>query len=539
MDIKEDIKKILYGYLAVDSTTNTPKENMIDAYFGKVVSEIPYFKNNENHYQSEVIPEDIHGRSVNWAMYKGSSSKTFVLIHHTDVVTTENYYDLASKAYKPDELKVSLKDKLNELEPEAIEDLLSDEWLFGRGTADMKGGGAIQLALLKHLSENKSFHGSIIVLALPDEENLSAGMRYAVEILNRLKKANQLDYKLMINSEPHQRLVKTKGVMSQGSIAKMNLFMYVRGVLTHAGKAYEGINPLGILGKMVSNYEMSTAFTDTIDGEMSIPPTWVYLRDLKKQYDVSTPQSAIGFMNLLSFNRKPEDVLEQMKADVINESDALVSRLHTNYLNFLEASRRIKTVKTWGTKVMLFSELKDLVLEDEHVTSSYDTFLNDVAQEVKEGFLSEFDGTIKLIEYLMTFFKEPYLVVVLGLAAPFYPGISNLDMETDVDLTNIINTYTESNYGQSYDNEYYFTGISDLSFSGLLGEAYRMDDMPLWGKTFDIPFETIKAIEMPRINIGPWGKDFHKISERVYMEDLYVRTPEIIADVMYKIMALK
>ena len=33
---------------------------------------------------------------------------------------------------------------------------------------------------------------------------------------------------------------------------------------------------------------------------------------------------------------------------------------------------------------------------------------------------------------------------------------------------------------------------------------------------------------MACVNIGPWGKDFHKLTERVYKEDLYERTPEIL-----------
>ena len=33
---------------------------------------------------------------------------------------------------------------------------------------------------------------------------------------------------------------------------------------------------------------------------------------------------------------------------------------------------------------------------------------------------------------------------------------------------------------------------------------------------------------MAGINIGPWGKDFHKLTERVLMENLYDRTPHIL-----------
>ena len=33
---------------------------------------------------------------------------------------------------------------------------------------------------------------------------------------------------------------------------------------------------------------------------------------------------------------------------------------------------------------------------------------------------------------------------------------------------------------------------------------------------------------MAGINIGPWGKDFYKLTERVFLEDLYDRTPHIL-----------
>ena len=52
--------------------------------------------------------------------------------------------------------------------------------------------------------------------------------------------------------------------------------------------------------------------------------------------------------------------------------------------------------------------------------------------------------------------------------------------------------------------------------------------MPLFGRLYDIPAAAIERISMPCINIGPWGKDFHKLTERVLKQDLYERTPRII-----------
>ena len=69
----------------------------------------------------------------------------------------------------------------------------------------MKAGGSIQWTLLKRYSEMDDFEGNVIVVAVPDEENMSAGMRGAVRLLAELKDKYDLDYRMMIYSEPQQR----------------------------------------------------------------------------------------------------------------------------------------------------------------------------------------------------------------------------------------------------------------------------------------------------------------------------------------------
>ena len=69
-----------------------------------------------------------------------------------------------------------------------------------------------------------------------------------------------------------------------------------------------------------------------------------------------------------------------------------------------------------------------------------------------------------------------------------------------------------------------FSGISESEEVTAALNEY----MPLFGKYYDIPFADLEKISMPCINIGPWGKDFHKLTERVYKPDLYERTPAIL-----------
>ena len=105
----------------------------------------------------------------------------------------------------------------------------------------MKGGGAIQLALMKQYAKSENFNGNIVLIVVPDEENLSAGMRGGVKLLSTLKEIYGFDYKLMINSEPHRREDEAKGAFYEGSIGKLMSFVYVRGVLAKSDDSFEVI----------------------------------------------------------------------------------------------------------------------------------------------------------------------------------------------------------------------------------------------------------------------------------------------------------
>ena len=59
-------------------------------------------------------------------------------------------------------------------------------------------------------------------------------------------------------------------------------------------------------------------------------------------------------------------------------------------------------------------------------------------------------------------------------------------------------------------------------------EESLKNNMPFFGEIYSLPLAEMQNISMPCVNIGPWGKDFHKLTERVYKEDLYERTPEIL-----------
>ena len=235
---------------------------------------------------------------------RGKGNDTVVFVHHNDVVDIEDFKLLKSYAFSPDKLAEELYKVRNSLPEEAKKDLEDGTFIFGRGTADMKGGGSIQLSLLKRYSKLKDFNGNIIVIAVPDEENLSAGMRAGVKLLAELKEKYDFNYRLMINSEPHQRKNFSEGVFSEGSVGKIMPFVYVRGYLSHIGKVFEGLNPLNLMSEIVRRTELNMDFSDVVGSESAPPPTWLYFKDSKKQYDVSMPLSASGCFSILTLNQR-------------------------------------------------------------------------------------------------------------------------------------------------------------------------------------------------------------------------------------------
>jgi arginine utilization protein RocB len=107
-----------------------------------------------------------------------------------------------------------------------------------------------------------------------------------------------------------------------------------------------------------------------------------------------------------------------------------------------------------------------------------------------------------------------------------------------LDLPSHLQKYAKNILGRPYDTEHFYTGISDLSYAGYSKENWSESEsilkkiMPLYGSTYNIPFEELSEIAMPVINIGPWGKDFHKLTERVLKKDVQTETPRLILEAL-------
>ncbi|QHI72516.1 M20/M25/M40 family metallo-hydrolase [Aminipila terrae] len=536
--IGQRINDILLKYIKAQSFTFSGGEKDAEIFLMDYLKDIKYFKDHPDYYGTYEIAGDPFNRAVSYAMVKGKGNDTVVLIHHNDVVEVEDYKLLKPYAFTPRTLEEELIKIKSSLPEEAQRDLMEGSYLFGRGVCDMKGGGAIQLALLERYSQINDFKGNVIVIAVPDEENLSAGMRSAVVLLKDLKNKYNLNYKLMINSEPHQRKEKDKGIFSEGSVGKIMPFIYVRGYLSHIGKVFEGFNPLNLMSEIVRNTELNIEFSDIVGNEMAPPPTWLYLKDNKKQYDVSMPLSVSGCFSILTLNRTPQVIMDKVRDICCQSYEAIVKEMQERYKPFADVKKLSSKELPWKVNVVPFAKLYEEASLNygKDFIDNYKNVVQNIETKFNKGQCSIIECNFELVEFVYQYINDISPRIVYGLVPPYYPNVSNVYYEgLDQGISTLseqLCSYTEDEFGQKYETEDFYTGISDLSYTSITeGEKTckaLQTYMPLFGDFYSIPINDIEEISMPCINIGPWGKDFHKLTERVYKEDLYNRTPKII-----------
>lgn len=534
--ISKEIEKTFRELVAIKSDTGTILEKDVEKYLEKWLENLHYFKENPDKYGSYLLEEDLLKRSVVWGLVKGKGKKTIILVHHHDVVDSFDYGTLQEYAYDPDALAEKIKDV--DINEDVKRDLASNEWLFGRGTNDMKAGAAIQLVLLKHYSQLKEFDGNILVLSVPDEESLSAGMRGSTELLKDIKEKFDLEYVLCIDSEPHQREEENTGILYEGSVGKTMPVIYVRGKKTHLGDIFHGVNPMAIMSEIVAKTDVNPYFSDVVGDEVSPPPSWSFCRDTKECYDASIPESAGGYFSILTLTRTPKEILEQIQGVCKEAFETVINRLNKNYGEFRKKGNKSQDKLPWETNVKLFSEVYKEAVDNsgDKFLKDYDNTIAKLQEDIREGKTNMPESTFVLISKVLDYIGDKKPIVVIAISPPFYPHVANIDFESLPagvdDISEEIDRFAQENFDERYIKLNYFMGISDMSYVALNQSdeviPYVGPNMPHWERMYSVPFEGMKELSIPIINIGPWGKDLHKFTERVYKKDLLERTPRII-----------
>ena len=522
--MKDDIIEILRGLMACVSVTNTEKEISAEEWILDFFRKQPYFQKYPELCGMFPVPDDPLCRNTVWALVKSDGAaydvtdqngketaedravktlkrnSTVVFMGHHDVVSADVYGDATPWAFDLDNIAAHLNADM--LSAEAYTDFLSGEWLFGRGCCDMLGGTAVQMALLaeqaetalQNSGETRDGQGALLFISVPDEESFSVGMRGSLPLLEQLKERYHLDYRLAICSEPNQKISDGKTqVVYSGSIGKLLPVVLVQGKLVQVGSYRDGVNPVGILARIVADTEGDETFTETCGDEVSLPPVWMYARDLKEGYDFSLARRAAGYCNVLTFQKTPAQVTAYFLGKIKKAVEDVSCPV---------------TVMTWVT---LWQQAK------QH--KGFDRFCRETEQKKRELLRKEHktfpEVTLWLMQQTLDFLNYDRPVVVFGFAPPYYPAARSEDMK-DAERFEVYKKALAAL--QDVDIKTYFPGVSDCSYCGLpagVQSPVYQANTPLWGADYWFDMNALARLQIPFFLFGPWGKDLHQTGERV------------------------
>ncbi len=529
---EQRILSILTKLVSLKSITGTESENLASEYIYEYIKDLEYFKKYPENCGLLAIEGDPFKRHIPFALIEGKRKDTVILSGHFDVVDEFDYGDIKHLAYDlGDKLEAAIA--RNSMNTQQAEDMESEGWIWGKGAADMKGGIAIHMELLAEYADKAlsgGVEGSILFMPVCDEESYSLGMRNGVKLLARLGKERHLEYKLLINSEPTD-LVGGKQIMYLGSVGKLMPVVLVQGISSHIGHCFDGFNPLSILSGIYAKTSNSLDFVDKYEREATMPPTWLKMRDLKENYDVSVPLRAGGYFTVMSLSTSPGDTMEKIR----KISEEVCSR---EIAIFEDTYREFKKINSFETKEKLglepavydFSSLKAQLLKDrgEAFTAMYEAAYREIQGEVERGKLTYPDGTLLLMEKVMNFANFTRPVVLLAFAPPYYPAVYGGENARKAYETVSAESKT-FNIEVEYQN--YFMGISDNSYSAFDSEQNAAsavaEETPLWGDIYSIDFDAIARVQVPAVIYGPIGREYHKWSERVEKNSLLNVVPQI------------
>lgn len=518
-DTPETLRALLGELVNWESRTTTEGEKAFPHRLAEKLRSIPYF---ETHPEQLELHDAGLGRNSVTALYKNTRAQdTIVLISHFDTVWTEEYGALEPFAFHPEELTVKLHEYKEELPEEAVADLESGKYLFGRGTMDMKMGLALHMSLIEKASVEE-WPVNLVLLTVPDEEVSSAGMRTAVKSLIRLKEEHSLTYTLFLNGEPvfSQEPGDPKEYIYSGSIGKIMPAALFYGKETHVGEPLKGITSTFMASFLTQRMEWNSVFEETDHGETTPLPVTLQQTDLKAHYSVQTPYRSTALYNVFTMKRTAAEVMALFEGIAMDAVQACESA-------YKEICKREDVPGVGEIRLLKFEELIEYA-NKKLGESEVKRIITEVSGDWE---LDDRDKSFKIVDVLMIECQELAPATVLLFAPPYYPAVNTSEDALVQELVVLMQDKAKT-LGTEVTQIHYFNGISDLSYVHYQDEGTGWKSFerntPVWGATYWMPFEEMKALDAPVLNVGPFGKDAHQRTERLHIESAFVRLPKML-----------
>ncbi|TFB23894.1 M20/M25/M40 family metallo-hydrolase [Filobacillus milosensis] len=528
---KSELKSLLCNLLQYKSISGSDDEIAVVEYLYHLLKSEAYFQENPHHLKTDALDD---GRQLLTALVKSQkpTKKTIILLSHIDVVDIEDYGSFSNLAFHPLELTEEFNQQKHKLPDEVQADLESNgDWLFGRGSMDMKAGTTLHMSMLER-AINGEWDGNIILLAVPDEEVNSAGMLKAISTLNHIKEQEDLEYILCMNSEPMFRQYPNDPNMYlySGSLGKILPGFLCYGKETHVGEPFHGLNANLMISYLNTNLELNETLMEKVGDEVVPPPISLMNRDLKDRYSVQTPVTAVSMYNVLMMEQSVQQISQKLYQIMEKTKSQIEQHMIRQSSYFSEVAGDERESVEFEVSILDYDQLYEEAVNrygQHEVQRRLNLLLHDREQGDRDF------GTL-IVQELAYLCKDLAPMMVMFYSPPYYPSVSSRTNQLVTGLCERVSDYMKEEFNLEAKTINYFNGISDLSFIG--NDPHKQSNIDELSKNMPLErlglsfLDSLKTdLEVPSINIGPLGKDAHQWTERLEMNYSFEELPSVLS----------
>ena len=525
----------------IPSVTGSSAEGQFAALMRQKLARVSYFRQNPQDLWCERTENDPLERENLFALVRGSGKRVVILAGHFDVVSTGNYGPLEGLAFDPypllEALLKTLKGSDNPADRQALEDFESGAFLPGRGILDMKSGLASGIVALERFAQLVDRVGNLLLVATPDEEHGSKGMRSAISTLARLKARESLEFVAALNLDATADSGDgTAGrTIYTGSVGKLLPTALFIGRPTHAGYPFDGVNPHLMAAEFTREVESNPAYSSVADapglaGMLAPAPTCLEQTDLRDGYEVTTPRLTWVAFNVMLMRSEAAKVLARFKRAAGQALERALALEQARFEEFEDRAGRPVRPLPYKPRLLEYAELEKRALEQAG-PEAVQAAKTQVEAESTDPLCYARQLTLELVN--LANLSGPAAVV--GFAPVYYPvALLGQDLKSKrlLKVCQEAAIRVESEFGQSISFRPFFEGISDMSFlaplEGTNDSPTLSLNMPGWGTRWNVDYQGAELLGVPTVNVGPWGREYHQRLERVQTDYAFRILPELV-----------